>query len=141
MRTLIALTLLATPAAAWEFTPGLPCVLTHSTPQAEIELTYDPTQPLYTVTIRRDLPFDSAPVFAMRFDGDLPISIATDRHMASRDGRSVTVQDRGFGNVLNGLQYNATATAILGTAKVTFPLAGAAEPVAAFRACRPEAGV
>ncbi|WP_300037142.1 hypothetical protein [uncultured Roseobacter sp.] len=141
MRFLLALCLFAAPATAWEFTPGLPCVLSHRTPAAEIELTYDPTGPLYTVTVRQADPFDSAPVFAMQFDGALPISIATDRHMPSRDGRSVTVTDRGFGNVLNGLQYNETVTATLGSARLDFALDGAAEPVAAFRACQPEAGV
>jgi hypothetical protein len=37
------------------------------------------------------------------------------------------------------LQFNETATAIAGDTAVTVPLAGAAGPVAAFRACAPVA--
>ena len=53
----------------------------------------------------------------------------------SEDGRALTVVDTGFGNVLDGLQYNHTAYAIAGDLEIPFPLEGAAEPVAAFRAC------
>ena len=130
----------ATAGQAWDFTPGLPCVLSHQSAQAEIELTYDPTKPLYTVTVRREVPWTNDPVFSMRFDGAASLSISTDRHALSRDGRSLTVQDTGFGNVLNGLQFNDTVTAILGDQTVQFSLAGAAEPVAGFRRCQPEPG-
>ena len=136
-----ALVLLAPTARAWEFTPGLPCLLTAETESAEIVLTHDPTQPLYSVTIRRAQPFAPAEVFAMRFDGPAGLTITTTRHRLSEDGRAVTVTDTGFGNVLNGLQYNSAATAILGDQAVSFPLAGAPEPVAAFRDCRADPGV
>ena len=63
------------------------------------------------------------------------MAISTDRHVLSDDGRTVTVRDTGFGNVLNGLEFNGAATAILADAAVTFPLDGIAEPMAAFRAC------
>lgn len=126
---------LAGAAQAWEFTPGLPCLLTHETADAEIELTFDPTGPLYSVTVRQADPWPGEPVFAMRFSGPAGLAISTDRHALSRDGRSVTVQDTGFGNVLDGLQFNDTATAILGDRMVSFPLDGAAGPVAAFRSC------
>lgn len=141
MTRLLILFLTASPAAAWEFTPGLPCVLRHASDTAAIELTYDPTRPLYTVTVSQATPFDSAPLFSMSFEGDRPLQISTDRHIPSRDGRSVTVSDRGFGNLLNGLQYNDRVAAILGTAEVSFSLAGAAPAVAAFRNCKVEAGV
>lgn len=137
--SLICLT--STQAHAWEFTPGLPCLLTHSDPQAEIELTYDPTQPLYSITITRPEPWPSAQVFSMRFTGQNTIAISTDRHRLSADGRALTVTDRGFGNVLNGLQFNTTVEALLGDAYVAASLAGAAEPVAAFRLCQPQPGV
>lgn len=133
--------LLAAPVHAWEFTPGLPCLLNHSTDQAEIELTYDPTGPLYSVTIRQDAPLTPGSIFSMQFDGPSGLTISTDRHTMSGDGRAVTVVDTGFGNVLNGLQFNDTATALLGNQVIPFPLAGAAEPVAAFRLCKPEPGV
>ena len=125
----------ATPALAWEFTPGLPCLLTHETAQARIELTYDPTQPLYSVTVSKPTPWPDAPTFGMRFDGPQARAIGTDRHVRSADGLSLSVSDEGFGNVLDGLQYNHSATAIAGDMELTFPLDGAAGPVAAFRAC------
>lgn len=141
MRSLICLFLSASPVFAWDFTPGLPCVLRHQTPEAEIELTYDPTQPLYTLSVRQTEAWPGAPVFAMRFDGPAGLTISTDRHALSADGRTVSVADRGFGNVLNGLQFNNGATALLGDKEIRFPLDGAAEPVAAFRICRAAPGV
>lgn len=124
-----------TTAQAWEFTPGTPCVLTHEMAGATVELTYDPTAPLYTISITRDVPFAQAQVFSMQFNGPAPIAISTDRHRLSNNNRTVSVADVGFGNVLNGLQFNQTATATLGDQAVTIPLEGAADPVAAFRAC------
>ena len=126
---------IAAPAHAWEFTPGTPCLLTHETADVAIKLTYDPTQPLYSIALTKKTPFTPAPVFAMRFDGAMPISIATDRHQMSAGNLTVTATDSGFGNVLNGLQFNLTATATLGDQTITFPLNGAADPTAAFRAC------
>lgn len=141
MRYALCLFLFASPAYAWEFTPGLPCVLTHKTDEAEIELTYDPTEPLYTLSIRQNGVWPGAPVFSMRFDGPAGLTISTDRHALSRDGRTVVVADRGFGNVLNGLQFNDTTTALLGDTAISFPLDGAEDPVAAFRICRAAPGV
>ena len=141
MRLFLLFTLLASPVDAWEFIPGLPCVLTHETAEAEIELTYDPTQPLYSVTLRQDTPLPESGWLAMRFDGPAGLTISTTRHSLSGDGRAVTVLDTGFGNVLDGLQFNTSATVLLGNRAISFPLAGAAEPVAAFRLCQPEPGV
>ena len=141
MRHLITLALLATPSAAWEYTPGLPCLLNHEESGVAFELTYDPTQPLYSITITRANPWPPAQVFSMRFSGQNTIAISTDRHTLSNDGRSLTVIDRGFGNVLNGLQFNDTVEALLGEAYVAASLSGAEEPVAAFRLCQPQPGV
>lgn len=141
MRFFLATALLASPGAAWEFTPGLPCLLTHETAAVQIELTYDPTQPIYTLSLTRKQPWPDAPVFSMRFDGPNPISIATDRQTFNADRRTLTVTDSGFGNVLNGLQFNEASTATLGDIAIKIPLSGAARPVAAFRQCRPSAGV
>ena len=127
---------MATPGLAWDFTPGTPCRLTHETETARVELTFDPSAPLYSITVSQTAPLPDAPVFAMRFDGPVGLTISTNRHTLSGDGLSVTVEDVGFGNVLNGLQFNQTATALLGGSEIAFPLAGAAGPVAAFRACR-----
>lgn len=141
MRYLIALALLASPAAAWEYTPGLPCLLNHEEGGIAFELTYDPTQPLYSITITRPEGWPVAQVFSMRFSGQNTIAISTDRHSLSADGRALTVIDRGFGNVLNGLQFNDTVEALLGDAYVAASLSGAEEPVAAFRLCQPQPGV
>lgn len=142
LRPALAFVMLASaaPAQAWEFTPGLPCRLHHTEGDIDVTLTFDPTQPLYSVTVTQPQPWPEADVFAMRFDGPAPLAIGTDRHQLDPTGRSVTVTDTGFGNVLNGLQFNDAATATLGDRSVSVSLEGAAEPVAAFRACEVEAG-
>jgi hypothetical protein len=53
----------------------------------------------------------------------------------SDDGRTLTVTDGGFGNVLDGLALNGTATALAGDTVIPFDLAGARPAVEAFRAC------
>ena len=135
MRFVLALCLFASTAQAWEFTPGLPCRLSHAAGSARIELTYDPTGPLYSVTVTRVAPWPAAPTFQMRFDGPQGRVIGTDRHVRSDGGRSLTVTDRGFGNVLDGLQFNHMVSVLSGATMQSFPLDGAAEPVAAFRRC------
>ena len=141
MRTVLFCLALSSPAQAWEFTPGLPCVLRFETEAAKITLTHDPTQPLNTLSVRQSAPFAASDTFAMRFEGADGLTITTNRHSLSRDGRTLSVSDTGFGNVLNGLQFNRTAWAILGDQAIAFPLEGAAEPVAAFRLCLPTPGV
>ncbi len=123
------------PAKAWEFTPGIPCVLTHETADAAVKLTYDPAIPVYTIAITQTAPFIAAPVFAIQFNGPLSLAITTDRHRLSDDDRTFSVTDSGFGNVLNGMQFNQSFTATLGDQTVTIPLTYAAPAVAAFRAC------
>ena len=136
MRALLATALLlAGPATAWEFTPGTPCLLTHDAGSVQVELTYDPSAPLYTIAITRDVPWQPAPSFEMRFIGPFGLSIGTDRHRLSNEGRTVSVADVGFGNVLNGMQFNTAVTATLGQQSVTLPLNGAEAPVEKFRAC------
>jgi hypothetical protein len=63
--------------------------------------------------------------------------ISTGRHVLSEDGRTLSVRDRGFGNVLNGLEFNVVALAATGDRVVSIDLDGAAPEVAAFRACTP----
>ena len=135
MRYAAAFLILATPASAWDFQPGQPCRLTHATAEAEIALTYDPTGPLYSVTVRREEAWPDAPDFFMRFEGPQGRAIGTDRHVLSEDGKSLTVTDRSFGNVLDGLQFNHRAVASSGDAEAAFSLEGAAHAVAKFRAC------
>lgn len=124
------------PALAWQSDiDGPRCTLTHSDDQAEVRLTYDPATPLYAITITRGTPWPDAPIFAMRFGDAQPNTITTNRHVLSDDGLSLTVTDRGFGNVLDGLQFNQQAVAISGAASVTLDLSGAAPEVEAFRLC------
>ena len=122
-------------AQAWTFTPGLICRLAHTTPDAQIELTYDPSAPLYSVTVTREAVLPRVDVFSMQFIGPEGRIIATDRHSFGADGKSVTAEDTCFGNVLDGLQFNTRAEAILGDTVISFPLDGAAEPTALFRQC------
>lgn len=141
MRHLSALALgllLSSPAAAWEFSPLPVCTLTHDTGEVQLRITRDPAlaEP-YAIRITRALPWPEGPVLAIRYDGGRALVIQTTRHVLSDGGRSVTVTDRGFGNVLDGLEYNATATATLGDAAAVLSLDGAAPAVRAFRDCRP----
>lgn len=136
MRLALALSLIAAPALGWEFSPVPICTLSHETETAQVRVTYDAGIPEYTITVTRlDRPWPDAPVFSLRFDGPRGLTISTDRHSLSPDGRSLTVKDRGFGNVLDGLQFNDMATALIGSDALPVPLDGAAEPAARFRAC------
>ncbi len=134
MRLLIALVTAASPATAWEFTPSPICTLFHSNAVAYITITYDANLPEYTLTMTlTDGTWPSAATFGMRFEGGNQIAIGTDRHMTV--GATLTVKDSGFGNVLDGLQFNETATATAGDLTITANLSDAADPVAAFRQC------
>lgn len=136
MRLILALTLFASPAAAWEFMPSPVCTLTDTSAAGTITLTYDPALPEYTVTITlADGAWDIADRFVMTFAGDRPKEIATDRHRISPDGRSLSVSDSGFGNVLDGLEFNQRAYAIAGGTTIGIGLDGIGPAMQAFRAC------
>lgn len=131
---LLALLILAAPAAhAWEFSASPICTLSHSEGPAEITVTYDHGTQLYAVAIASPDGWPDAPAFSMRFDGARPNTISTARHGV--EGNTLTVTDTGFGNVLDGLEFNRSTTAFTQTAAVTFSLDGAAEQVARFRDC------
>ena len=139
MRLILALTLLASPAAAWEFSAAPICTLSHSSVAGDVLLTFDPALPEYAITLT--LPagrWPDAPVFAMVFNDEAPIAIQTDRHQRSNDGRSITAKDRGFSNVLNGLQLNSSALAISGDTTFSIPLADIGPAMTAFRNCPAE---
>lgn len=136
MRLIFALILLASPATAWQFAPLPICTLSHNSDAGQLTLTYDASVPQYRITLT--LPrgtWPDAPIFGMAFVGDMPINIQTSRHQISPDGRSLTVTDSGFGNVLDGLQYNTRAYAIAGDTTMALPLDGIADAITAFRAC------
>lgn len=133
---LSALTLSACPVAAWEAgVDGVLCTLSHAEAGAIVRLTYDPSVPLYTIAVEGPHLWPVAGRFTMRFDGPQPNIIATDRHVVSPDRQVLSVSDRGFGNVMDGLQFNEFATAVAGEAEVIVSLVGAAPAVEAFRSC------
>ncbi len=143
MRSLIALMFLASPASAWVASVDGPvCRLSHEMDAGSVEVTHDPRRALpYAIEVTSEEPWVAAPVFAMRFDGPGQLTITTDRHTLSDDAASLTVMDRGFGNVLRGLESNFVAMAVLGNFAITIPLDGAPPEVAKFRACALGAGV
>lgn len=133
--SLAAVSLSSHAALAWEFTSGAPCVLMHETANITVELTYDPTVSVYSFSLTQKHSFLSAQVFSLQFSGGMPLAISTDRHRIINMKRTVNVTDSGFGNVLNGLQFNHTLTATLGQQSIEIPLANSASKVAAFRDC------
>ncbi|MEM7320618.1 MAG: excinuclease ABC subunit B [Pseudomonadota bacterium] len=134
MRSLFLLLLLGCPAHAWEASIGRICTLRHEEPQADMRLTFDPAGPEYSITVTLNgKEWRPNPVFSIAFEGPVGLTISTGRHQIG--GASVTVTDSGFGNVLNGLEYNWSARAILGDQEISVSLAGAAPAVRAFRAC------
>lgn len=137
MRYKIALALtLALPAHAWEFSPDPICTLTDSNDVGTLTVTYDASLPEYAITIALDVAeWPEGAVFAMGFAGANPINIQTDQHAVSPDRRSLTVTDRGFGNVLNGLEFNAVAAGFIGDFAVQFDLTGIGPAMTAFRGC------
>jgi hypothetical protein len=132
----LSLGLLAAPVSAWEFTPVPVCTLSHAEAGATLRITHDPRQDLpYALALSGPAPWPDAPSFAIRFEGGMALTIVTREHRLSEDRSVLSVADRGFGNVLNGLEFNATATALLGEVAVPFGLEGAPGPVRDFRAC------
>lgn len=135
-RVLLSLLLLATPARAWDFTPTPVCTILHDTPMLSIRVTYDPARPQpYAITLTRPDPWPVTDLFGLGFNGSAAMTIGADRHQLSPDARTLGVTDKGLGNVLDGLAFNATATALAGTTVVPFDLTGARPAVEAFRAC------
>ncbi len=136
MRAALALVILASPATAWEFSALPICTLTEVAEEGTMTVTYDAAITEYEITVTlADSTWPSDTTFGMAFASDRPISIQTDRFTLSPDGRSLTVKDRGFGNVLNGLEYNTRAYAMLGDTTIGFSLDGIGPAISAFRAC------
>ena len=136
LRAVLAATLVAAPAAAWEFSGTPVCTLRHEAPGASVTITYDHQIAEYAIILTRPkTPWPEAQTFALDFAGPRPNTIYTDRHRLSEGGTQLTVTDQGFGNLLDGLEFNDTATALIDETGIPFSLAGAAEPVVAFRAC------
>ncbi|MFN0114478.1 MAG: hypothetical protein ACKVPY_07370 [Paracoccaceae bacterium] len=144
MRTaLLGLFLLASSATAWEFTPNPVCTLFHDEPAVSVRITFDPSKPEpYRIAVtRRGATWPLMPVFSIRFHGARPLTITTDRLSIEDDSTTVSVSDTGFGNVLDGLEFNTGATAFMDGAEVPFALTGVAEAVEKFRRCPDVPGV
>lgn len=136
MRFLLAfLCVAASPVLAWEFSPNPICTLSKESEGFGLIVTYDSRVPEYELVLMRSVPWPNEATFAIRFDGPRALTISTSRHQLSQGGTVLTVSDRGFGNVLDGLQFNHTATAVTGSATLSVPLDGAGPAVSEFRAC------
>ena len=137
MRTLFALLLLlTTPAHAWEFSPSPICTLTDTQEAGTLTVTYDASLPEYAIAVTlAEGTWPDAFSFGMAFAGGDELSIGTNRHIISGDGHTLTVKDRGFGNVLNGLEFNTRAYAMADNFTVGFDLKGIKEAITAFRDC------
>ncbi|MDJ0821159.1 MAG: excinuclease ABC subunit B [Paracoccaceae bacterium] len=133
MRLALLFLLCATPALAWEFRPDPICTISDDAAEVSVRVTYDPVARDYAIHLTRPGGWPAAAVFALRFVGPNGLTISTDRHQI--EGDTLSVYDRGFGNVLNGLQFNHTAIALIGDVAQEIDLLGAADPVAAFRNC------
>ena len=123
---------LSSPVAAWEFTDVPLCTVSDEGSLTDIEVTFDGT--LYTLRLNNPAGWKPAPIFAIRFAPNGPF-IQTNRYEI--DGTELSVSDRGFGNVIKGLQNNQIAQLILGDTSRLIDLTGAFEPVEAFKNCDP----
>ena len=132
---------LATPATAWEASRDGPiCRLTQTTDDATVTVSHDITRDVpYAIDLTRTGGWHPGPLFAIRFDGLGPLTITTDRHTVTDN--TLTVTDRGFGNVLNGIAQNFVALATSGETALVIPLEGAAPEVEKFKACTANVGV
>lgn len=136
IRFAAALVLFASPAVGWEFSSDPICTLRHVEGKAQVTVTHDPRRAdPYAIAVTTTAAWPDDGIFSMRFDGPQGLTITTDRQVLSADRKALTVTDKGFGNVLNGLEFNTTVTAILGDTTVAFALDGAAPEVQSFRAC------
>jgi hypothetical protein len=137
----LATGLMAGPVLGWSFSTNPLCTLTHDAGSVRVVVTHDPAIPEYAIALTlAEATWPQATAFGIQFRGGRELSIGTDRHELSDGDRTLSVRDSGFGNVLDGLEFNTTARAVAGAAvagsmAIDIPLQGAAEPVRAFRAC------
>lgn len=134
MRLIILIALLPTFAAAWEFTPHPICKLSNASDTASVEITFDPVISEYRMTIGlADKSWAASERFGITFRGERPLTIGTERHRIQ--GKDLSVADTGFGNVLNGLEFNDFAIAFTTKQTLQLSLHGAAPRVQEFRKC------
>ena len=134
MRAIALAVLLPTSAASWEFSPSTLCTLSHQSERTRLEITYDPAIPEYRLTLHLLTgQWARSETFGMSFRGGRQLPIGTARH--ETNDSALTVSDTGFGTVLAGLEFNATATAFTNSQSEQVSLAGAAPAVRKFRRC------
>lgn len=103
-------------------------------------ITYDASLPEYALHLsQRDGLWPDGSAFEMAFLGPRGLAIGTDRQTLSDDRTTLTVRDTGFGNVLNGLEFNDQVVSVFGARQSVASLAGAAPAVRAFRGCPTDA--
>ena len=138
MRLALTLAALPLPALAWTFSPDPICTLSWSDDVTDVTVTYDAELPEYTIAVTsHDFTWPDG-IFYIRFTGVQPLTISTDRQTVSADGATLTARDRGFGNVLNGLQFSQGAVAGIGGTEAAIKLTGIEPAITAFRACPAE---
>ena len=134
MRMALMLILAPVQAFAWEFSPVPVCTLSHETDEAELVITHYPAVPEYRLEIElAGATWATSATFGMAFQGGAELTIGTDRHRM--DGQTLSVADRGFRNVLDGLEFNSVATAFTERQAISFSFSGAQRPVKDFRDC------
>ena len=130
------LALLATTVGAWEFRADPICTIEHENSGGQVTVTFDPLSRLYGIDLTlAEGQWPDAPAFGILFAGGNQIQIGTDRHQLLEDGATLRVTDEGFGNVLDGLEFNLRAFAKTGGQIFVFELMEAAPAVQAFRDC------
>jgi hypothetical protein len=133
---LLLLALIPAPALAWEFRADPICTLTHAAAAVQVIVTHDPAIGDYAIALTlAEGTWPAAPAFHIAFAGGRALTIGTDRHDLSDAGRTLTVRDTGFGNVLDGIEFNSRALAWSGAQAAEVGLDGAGPAVQAFRAC------
>lgn len=135
MRCFLLLTLLPLPATAWEFSPTPLCTLSHAIADAAVVITYDQSVPLYTLRLTRTDGTWAEGAFTIEFIDGSPPQIGTVQQTISSDGKTLTVSDRGFGNVLDGLGTGRSARMTVAGTGPTFSLDDVDPALTAFRAC------
>lgn len=137
MRIALIFAMMPLPSLAWEFSPDPICTLTHSAPDADIVITYNVDLPEYTLhIILRGGVWADTDTFQLIFGGGRGGAIGTTQQAISGDGTTLTVRDSGFGNVLDGLEFNRRM-GVVTDAQMMFDVAldDAVPAVRAFRAC------
>lgn len=136
-RLIVFFTFLASASLAdWRFEESTICVLTGETSDSIVVLTHDYAEGRYTISMQRPgQTWQPGPTLSIAFEGGRPLTISTDRHALSEAGDVLSVSDRGFGNVLDGMQFNEQMTILTGEHSVVVPLNQAAPEVQDFRDC------